>query len=216
MGLYTWLTKIFLCDCCSFIGCSHESRQQSIRQTGLQGLYETTVMPENVRSAHWHDLHHNNKAFLAIRQRESKGCNFPYDLLPLGLWRCRQPAHYNREQTQTYSENVAKTSIQRIIGRRCRFTGCFTQRPQERIWCILNDKWRWVISALLDIMIVPFGKAVQPGEGDGMNVSMQTKMRMIFGVSCAPALLLWFSIYSGSPGINLMMLPSARHHLVHV
>lgn len=110
-----------------------------------------------------------------------------------------------------------KTSIQRIIGERCRCAGCRAPRPEKRIWCVSNGKWRWVILTLLAIMIFLLGKATQPGEGDGRNVSVHTNVRMTFGLSChASASVMWFSMYSCSPDTNLVMLISARHHLVHV
>lgn len=114
-----------------------------------------------------------------------------------------------------HSENVTKTSIQRIIGRQCRCAGCRAPRPEERIWCVSNGKWRWVILALLDIMIFLFGKATQPGEGGMSARKLKWGWHLVFAVM---HLLQFYDLafYSGSLGTNLMMLISARHHLVHI
>lgn len=89
------------------------------------------------------------------------------------------PCGYADSQlTSTVSTHTLKMlpspGIRRIIGRRCRCAACHAPRPEKRIWCVSNGKWRWVILTLLAIMIFLLGTATQPGEGDGKNVSVHT------------------------------------------
>lgn len=158
----------------------------------------------------------------SIKHGNSEDCIRPFlpsHTCPMAIHTAGSLVQWTHRHTHihTQTENVTRTSIQRIIGKRCRCAGCSSPRPEKRMWCVSNGKWRWVILALLAVMIFLLGKAAQPGEGDGKNVNMQANARMAFVVSCrASAWVMWFRIYSRCQDTNFTMLISARRLLAHL
>lgn len=134
---------------------------------------------------------------------------------------CHMPRGYadsllSTVSTHTHCENIMETNIQRIIGRRCRCAGRRAPRPEKRMWCVWNGKWRWVIPTLLAVMIFLFGKAIQPRDRKGKNVIVQTNARMAFDL-CLHALtrVVWFLSWITAQTPNFTMWIISARHSVH-
>lgn len=62
---------------------------------------------------------------------------------PVVMQTASLPLRWARTHTHTHSENVTKTGIQRIIGRRCRCAGCRAPRPENSEMCF---EWQVEVS----------------------------------------------------------------------
>lgn len=77
----------------------------------------------------------------SIKHGQSKRSIAPFHPVSQAPWLCRQPAYHYGERA--HIQNVTKTGIQRIIGRRCRCAGCRALRPENSEMCF---EWQVEVS----------------------------------------------------------------------
>lgn len=153
------------------------------RQTNT-GLYETRVTRENVRSAHWYDLHHNNTQRSAQLLREWG----PHHLIPP-----RPRAHALK-----FLPSLANQDRQNNWPRMQMCKLPCSEARRKNMMCL---EWQVEVShsAATGHNDISVWQSYTT-RGGRRNVSGQSGVRMAFGVRChTSASLLWFSILHWQP-----------------
>lgn len=105
--------------------------KQTLKRQANTSLYETRILHKNVRSTHSYDPQLQQHIVLwSIKHGQSEHLINPFHPVshaPMTM----QTASSLVQSASSHTPSITKTSIGRIIGRRCRCAGCHDPRPNK-------------------------------------------------------------------------------------